>query len=179
MLYGYVACTRSFECLFGLGALGEIEFPRAVLYHQRSGAYLRGGNWASKWLVVIGIPPIWCCTKKRYHLPGNVLGLLSRILVPSLRNLQERATPTQRHDLTPKVSPIPIASPASVPPALFQLVSTQPSSGVNINACNKHYPPSYTAEAIFLNIQDKEFYTLDTLYPTSYLSSRKLWKETK
>ncbi|GFS97429.1 hypothetical protein TNCV_733601 [Trichonephila clavipes] len=49
----------------------------------------------------------------------------------------QRATPTQRHDLTPTVSPIPIALPASVPPALFQLVSTPPSSGANITACNK------------------------------------------
>ncbi|GFX47488.1 hypothetical protein TNCV_618471 [Trichonephila clavipes] len=71
---------------------------------------------------------------------------------------RKRATTTQRHDLTPKVSnsnsftsicalAFPIAVSASVPPAHFQLVSTHSSSGANITACNKHYPPSYTAVA--------------------------------
>ncbi|GFW50899.1 hypothetical protein TNCV_3591811 [Trichonephila clavipes] len=36
----------------------------------------------------------------------------------------------------------PIAVSASVPPALFQLVSTQPSSGANITACNNVIHPA-------------------------------------
>ncbi|GFW68011.1 hypothetical protein TNCV_1617721 [Trichonephila clavipes] len=58
----------------------------------------------------------------------------------------------QRHDLTPTVSPIPIALPASVPPALFQLVLTPPSSGANIAASTalsiiEHYRPGNNAAA--------------------------------
>ncbi|GFU40893.1 hypothetical protein TNCV_2466751 [Trichonephila clavipes] len=52
------------------------QLPRNPPSHrQSSGASLGGGNWMPKLLAAIGIPPIWCCTKKNYQLPGNVLDL--------------------------------------------------------------------------------------------------------
>ncbi|GFT42441.1 hypothetical protein TNCV_1787171 [Trichonephila clavipes] len=65
----------------------------------------------------------------------------------------------------------PIAISASVPPALFQLVSTQPSSGANITACSKHYPPRYPAAATQI---DDKFQRLDNC---QLLLSEELLKE--
>ncbi|GFX12739.1 transposable element Tcb1 transposase [Trichonephila clavipes] len=53
------------------------------------------------------------------------LNLIEHILCN--REKRQRATPTQRHHLTPTVSPIPLALPKSV-----QLVLNPPSSGANI-----------------------------------------------
>ncbi|GFT82472.1 transposable element Tcb2 transposase [Trichonephila clavipes] len=38
MSYDYVACERSPECLFGLGALGKVKFQRTVFHCQSTGA---------------------------------------------------------------------------------------------------------------------------------------------
>ncbi|GFS77137.1 HTH_Tnp_Tc3_2 domain-containing protein [Trichonephila clavipes] len=73
----YVACKRSLECLFGLDALRKIKILSKVSHRQSSGAFLWGENWASKLFAVIGIRLIWCHTKKRYQLLGNVLRLQS------------------------------------------------------------------------------------------------------
>ncbi|GFT47415.1 hypothetical protein TNCV_3749741 [Trichonephila clavipes] len=62
--YGYTACKRSLECLFGLGALDKIKFLSSVLYRHSSGASLYERKWASKLLVTIDIPPNWYHTKK-------------------------------------------------------------------------------------------------------------------
>ncbi|GFT82479.1 hypothetical protein TNCV_3350551 [Trichonephila clavipes] len=37
MSYDYVACKRSPECLFGLGALGKVKFQRTVFHCQSAG----------------------------------------------------------------------------------------------------------------------------------------------
>ncbi|GFS97703.1 hypothetical protein TNCV_2558631 [Trichonephila clavipes] len=58
-----------------IGAADPAHYLHMVLPRQSSGASLWRRNWTSKLLVVIGIPPIGCRTKKRYQFPGNVLGL--------------------------------------------------------------------------------------------------------
>ncbi|GFV30005.1 hypothetical protein TNCV_3100821 [Trichonephila clavipes] len=74
MSYDCVACKRSLESLFGLGALGKINFLRTILHRQSSGVSFPGGNWPSKLHAAIGIPPIWCRTKNRYQLPVGEAG---------------------------------------------------------------------------------------------------------
>ncbi|GFT15005.1 glutamate receptor, ionotropic kainate 3 [Trichonephila clavipes] len=69
MLYHYAACKKSLECPFGLGALDKIKTPKCnfALSELRCwalGVKITRGDW---------YPPIWCCTEKRYQLPGNVL----------------------------------------------------------------------------------------------------------
>ncbi|GFS64371.1 hypothetical protein TNCV_3955561 [Trichonephila clavipes] len=71
MSYDYAACKRCSDCLFGLGALGKTKLLRSVSHLQGSSASLWRGNWASKLLAVIGIPPMWCHIKKIYQLLGN------------------------------------------------------------------------------------------------------------
>ncbi|GFX12084.1 CUB domain-containing protein [Trichonephila clavipes] len=46
---------NSFECLFGLGALGKIKLLNPVSHRQCSGKAISCGDW---------YPPIWCRTKK-------------------------------------------------------------------------------------------------------------------
>ncbi|GFU05418.1 uncharacterized protein TNCV_3290711 [Trichonephila clavipes] len=58
-----------------MGAFGKIKILSWVSHCSSSGASLWSVNWASKLLEAIGIPHIWCHAKKRYKLPGNVLGL--------------------------------------------------------------------------------------------------------
>ncbi|GFX21950.1 hypothetical protein TNCV_2428571 [Trichonephila clavipes] len=59
--------------IFGLGAFDKIKIPSTVSHRQSSGVSLWKENKASKLLVMIGIPPIWCHTKKRCQLLGSVL----------------------------------------------------------------------------------------------------------
>ncbi|GFT86010.1 spaetzle domain-containing protein [Trichonephila clavipes] len=67
-----------------------------------------------------------------YSCGGILQRPIARRERETLESREQRATPTQRHDLTPTVSPIPITLPASVPTVLFQLVLTPPSSEANI-----------------------------------------------
>ncbi|GFW34800.1 kelch domain-containing protein 3 [Trichonephila clavipes] len=70
MSYDYIACRRSLECLFGLGALIQIKSLYRFLSsefnclpsREKLSIKITCGDW---------YPPIWCCTKKRYQLPGN------------------------------------------------------------------------------------------------------------
>ncbi|GFU88063.1 hypothetical protein TNCV_1336321 [Trichonephila clavipes] len=70
MSYDNTICKRSLECLFGLGALGKAKsqyrFTSSELLPlgRKLDIKITCGNW---------YPPIWCRTKKRYQLPGNVL----------------------------------------------------------------------------------------------------------
>ncbi|GFX59549.1 hypothetical protein TNCV_2034771 [Trichonephila clavipes] len=43
------------QCPFGLGTLGQIKFQNSISHRQSSGAFLWGGNWASKLLAAVGI----------------------------------------------------------------------------------------------------------------------------
>ncbi|GFU33095.1 hypothetical protein TNCV_4156421 [Trichonephila clavipes] len=55
MSYDYVACKKSPECPFDLGAHGKIKLLSTISHRQSSGASLSGGNWTSKLLEAIGI----------------------------------------------------------------------------------------------------------------------------
>ncbi|GFT17349.1 hypothetical protein TNCV_4806361 [Trichonephila clavipes] len=55
MSHDYGVCKRPFKRLFGLGPLGKIQVLRTVSHRQSSGAFLWGGNWASKLPASIGI----------------------------------------------------------------------------------------------------------------------------
>ncbi|GFW70903.1 phosphatidylinositol-glycan biosynthesis class F protein [Trichonephila clavipes] len=74
MSYDYTPCKRSLECLFGLSVLGKMKSwyrfasseLRCLPLERKLGLKMTCGNW---------YPPIWCHTKKRYQLPGNILVL--------------------------------------------------------------------------------------------------------
>ncbi|GFW68834.1 hypothetical protein TNCV_3640471 [Trichonephila clavipes] len=81
--HDYAACKRSLQCQFGLGALGKIEFLnanfasselRCLPLWRKLNVKITCGDW---------YPPIWCRSKKRYQLPGNVLSLQCPETVPS------------------------------------------------------------------------------------------------
>ncbi|GFV81644.1 hypothetical protein TNCV_1703011 [Trichonephila clavipes] len=61
----------------------------------------------------------------------------------------------QKHDVTPTVSPIPIALSASVPPALLQLVLTPPSSGPNIIASTALFTPRGSTNGVELGQKER------------------------
>ncbi|GFU49167.1 uncharacterized protein TNCV_2674701 [Trichonephila clavipes] len=75
MSYDYVACKRFLDWLFGLGVLGKVKISSMFSHHHSSGASLWTGNWVSKFPKPIGVLPMWCRTKNKYQLPGNVLDL--------------------------------------------------------------------------------------------------------
>ncbi|GFV53149.1 hypothetical protein TNCV_756591 [Trichonephila clavipes] len=52
---GLYGVRNSLECLFGLGTLSKIKILSSVLHRQTSGAFLWGGNWASKVRTVVDI----------------------------------------------------------------------------------------------------------------------------
>ncbi|GFS90983.1 hypothetical protein TNCV_2119831 [Trichonephila clavipes] len=74
MLYDYTAFKRSLECLFGLGALGKIN-PSTGSHHQELMCHPLGMKLDVKTTCGDWYTPIWFRTKKRYQIPGNVLGL--------------------------------------------------------------------------------------------------------
>ncbi|GFX35286.1 hypothetical protein TNCV_100931 [Trichonephila clavipes] len=74
MSYDYTACKRFLECLFGFGALGKIK-SYYKFASSKLRASLKGGNNASKSTAATGIRLYGDALKKRYQLPGNVLGL--------------------------------------------------------------------------------------------------------
>ncbi|GFV09554.1 hypothetical protein TNCV_3159511 [Trichonephila clavipes] len=71
MWYNYAACKKSLEFKFGLVALGKIEFLSSVSHRQSSGASLWGGNWTSKLLAEVDIPPLLFCAKKEVLASGE------------------------------------------------------------------------------------------------------------
>ncbi|GFW94908.1 hypothetical protein TNCV_3397871 [Trichonephila clavipes] len=70
MSYDYVACKRSLECLLSFDALEKIKFLEQVRIVRAQVPPSGGQNYLRQL-----VSPTWCCTKKRYQLLGNVLGL--------------------------------------------------------------------------------------------------------
>ncbi|GFU16809.1 hypothetical protein TNCV_923121 [Trichonephila clavipes] len=74
MSYDHTTCKRSQECLFGLGALGKINFEYRFASSELMCLPL-GGKLGVKITCGDWYPLTRCLTKKRYQLQGNILGL--------------------------------------------------------------------------------------------------------